>query len=429
MATGTEQLVDSLESLTLHAFEAFCQDIVSMFGNAAECSAFSAGQGCLSDLKKEFKKLASVNHVKASGVLDGEFHLLLDQAGLFVMGGVFVMLPEKRVFETIRNGTLKDADHINDAIKEVGNLLVGSWDRVFREEQKGHKHFAQTGTFVGSIWDNPTESIGLSVDQSCRYVICQIKVDDFPEFKCAAIFSEQLFAPESKPQTVQAAEPDNGEKPQPGSELSATSSDIATSCDTSPGDVDAAAILIEQNPGPVTQAIRQITQNTESIRSVTEANLLHLPAGQIMNPAVVWVDPEDTVEEVLRQMQQYNVGYVLAGRDGQISGIVSRSDIAAALSPYTRSVFSAWRRPLDDATLQIRIKWFMSRPVHTARSDTLLQSVIETMMRHSVRGLPVVDPNGQTVGLITIYDILRNLLGSSGIVTVSEPCQSPPGVQ
>ena len=50
--------------------------------------------------------------------------------------------------------SLKDADYINDAIKEVGNLLVGSWDRVFREELKDHKHFKQADTFVGSIWDD-----------------------------------------------------------------------------------------------------------------------------------------------------------------------------------------------------------------------------------------------------------------------------------
>ena len=87
MTNPTEQLAASLDALTLHGFEAFCEDIASMFGNTAECAADSAGQGPLSDLKKEFKKLASVNQVQAQGVLDGSFQLFLDQAGLFILAG------------------------------------------------------------------------------------------------------------------------------------------------------------------------------------------------------------------------------------------------------------------------------------------------------------------------------------------------------
>jgi CBS domain-containing protein len=148
-----------------------------------------------------------------------------------------------------------------------------------------------------------------------------------------------------------------------------------------------------------------------------------------MNPAVLWVDPEDTVEDVLRQMQQHNVGYVLAGRDAQIEGIISRSDIAAAISPYTRSAFAHWRRPIDDATLQIRIKWFMSRPVHTIRPETSLINVMETMMRHAVRGLPVVDANGRTVGFVTVYDVFAAMLTGAGVTVTGRPLQSPPGVE
>lgn len=419
MTSPTEQLAASLDALTLRGFEAFCEDIASMFGNTAECAADSAGQGPLSDLKKEFKKLASVNQVQAQGVLDGSFQLFLDQAGLFILAGVFVMLPEKRVLETIRGGTLKDADYINDAIKEVGNLLIGSWDRVFREEQKGHKHFQQTGTFVGSIWDNPEENIGLVVEQPCRYVVCRMKVDNFPEFKCAAVFSEQLFAAEDPLQAPQDAEPAAAPEPEPQTEPKATPLPEIT--------------YTEDNPGPVVEAIRQMTQPIEQ-NEVTGATvsapaqaLPTLSAGQVMNPAVLWVDPEDTVEDVLRQMQQHNIGYVLAGRDGQIEGLISRSDIAAAISPYTRPVFSHWRRPMDDAALQIRIKWFMSRPVHTIRPDVSLQTVMETMLRCSVRGLPVVDAGGTPLGLVSAYDVFGALLADAGVSMSGRPQQAPCG--
>ena len=453
MATDTEQLVVSLDELTLHAFEAFCEDIASMFGNTAECVADSAGQGRLSDLNKSFKKLASVNQVQAKGVLDGSFKLLLDQAGLFVLAGVFVMLPEKRILETIRSGTLKDADYINDAIKEVGNLLVGSWDRVFREEQQGHKHFKQTSTFVGSIWDAPEESIGLNIAKPCRYVICRMKVDNFPEFKCAAVFPEQLFETQAQSQMPQDAEPVAEIKPTPeveaepliempaaeaqsgASEPQAVSPELPKSDASdeeltgisSSGPIDA-----EQKPGAVSEAIRKMTQQAEqdvlvNVAAVTSMAqvLSELSAGQIMDPFVLWVNSDDTVEAVLRQMQQHNVGYVLVGRDGKTEGLVSRSDIAAAISPYTRPVFAQWRRPLDDAALQIRIKWFMSRLVHTIRPETSLQAVLETMIKYSVRGLPVVDADGKTQGMVTVYDILGVFLASAGVKFSGRPQQAP----
>ena len=438
MATETAQIAASLESLTLHSYAAFCEDIASMFGNTAECAADSAGQGNLADLKKEFKKLASVNQVQTLGILDGAFQLLLDQAGLFVLAGVFVMLPEKRIHENIRNGTLKDADYINDAIKEVGNLLVGSWDRIFREELKGHKHLKQTDTFVGSIWDKPEESIGLNADQPCRYVICRMKVDEFQEFKCAAVFSDRLF--EEKTESADTTEPRPEIQPESASPADAappktpdpTLSPAADASEEKPA-APVEPVATESKLGPVAEAIRQLTQQNTGAYSLpadvaSGMNLPALTAAQIMNPAVLWVIPDDTVEDVLRQMQQQNVGYVLAGSNGRIEGLLSRSDIAAAISPYTRSAFAHWRRPLDDATLQIRIKWFMSSPVHTIRPEASLVAVLDTMMRHSVRGLPVVDANGQTLGLITAYDVFSVLLSGAGVGIAGRPRQAPPGV-
>lgn len=476
MAAETAQIAASLESLTLHAFEAFCEDIASMFGNVAECTAECTGQGKVDDLKKEFKKLASVNQVRTQGILDGTFQLLLDQAGLFVLAGVFVMLPEKRILETIRNGTLKDADYINDAIKEVGNLLVGSWDRIFRDELQGHKHLKQTGTFVGSLWDDSQQSIGLTTDQPCRHVICRMKVDNFPEFRCAAVFSDQLFESnsESAPTqeemvSAQASQPKAPEEPAPApaaanqesvseektvpAAVEPVTEVVAQHSETSepepapaPAEVESInedkaepasapePTTTEQKPGPVAEAIRQLTQQADAANPVLSpaheaAPLPGLTAGQILSQTALWVDPEETIEEVLRQMQQQNVSYVLVGRDGQIEGLVSRSDIAAAISPYTRSVFAHWRRPLDDATLQIRIKWFMSRPVHTIRPDASMIDVMESMMRHAVRGLPVVETNGRTLGVLTVYDVFAALLGSAGVSVTGCPQQAPPGVK
>jgi len=109
-------------------------------------------------------------------------------------------------------------------------------------------------------------------------------------------------------------------------------------------------------------------------------------------------------------MQQHSTGYVLVGRDGVLEGLLSSSTIQGAISPYLRPVFAKWRRPEDDATLGIKVKWIMSRPVRTIKPDAALATVIESMCRYGGRCLPVVDSQSQVMGVITVFDVLLRVL-------------------
>ncbi|MHC5082465.1 MAG: CBS domain-containing protein [Planctomycetota bacterium] len=445
MTTTTEQLETQVSSLAAEAFSAFCEDINGMFGVEAECSELSTGSGSFAGVKKNFKKLVSINHVEAKGTLEGTYNLMFDQAGTFIIAGIFVMLPEKRINEYVKSGTTKDTDFINDAIKEVGNLLVGSWDRIYREELEGHKHFKQSGTFVGNITGESDEE-GLPVDEDCFYAVCEIKIDNFPKFKCTAVFPNSILDSDTETETSEETASDNIEKPEAvDAENETVESDEPVKADQTVEPAETAEVAAVEpvdekedvasgtpEPataanGPVTEAIQQMTQAApDGYNSLNPAqnNLGNICAKQIMNPAVLWADPEDTIEHIVNQMQQHNIGYMLVGKDAQIEGIASRSDIASAISPYTRSVFSHWRRPLDDASLQIRIKWFMTRPVQTISPDASLEVVIHTLSKHGIRALPVVDANGLVMGLITVFDIFKALTGKD--TTQGQTQQTPP---
>ena len=131
-----------------------------------------------------------------------------------------------------------------------------------------------------------------------------------------------------------------------------------------------------------------------------------------MEKEVVWAGPEDTVQDVIAKMQQHNVGYVLVGSNGVLEGLVSNSSILGAVSLYLRPMFAKWRRPQDDATLGVKVKWIMSRPVRTVRPDATLAAVIESMRRCGGRCLPVVDAKGTVQGMVTALDILLRILES-----------------
>ena len=110
---------------------------------------------------------------------------------------------------------------------------------------------------------------------------------------------------------------------------------------------------------------------------------------------------------------------MVIGRDGTIEGLVSRSDLKAGVSPYLRPAFAKWRRPSDDATLQIRVKWVMSRPVRTISPETSVVSLIEGMLEFSGRCLPVVDQENKVRGLVTVFDIFRVLLSSDESISAA----------
>jgi len=151
------------------------------------------------------------------------------------------------------------------------------------------------------------------------------------------------------------------------------------------------------------------TKNT----AVSETpSYLTITAKEIMQKDIHWCSQDISVQQAMAQMQQHDTPYTLVGSDGTLEGMISKSDLMGALSPYLRPEFARWRRRLDDATLQIKIKWIMTRSIRTIRPETPLADIMENMQRLTLRALPVADQNGKVQGLVTIFDIFRALLKS-----------------
>ena len=148
-------------------------------------------------------------------------------------------------------------------------------------------------------------------------------------------------------------------------------------------------------------------------------------AEDIMQKELLWCGGEDTVEQALTKMQESDTGYMMVGENGSIEGIVSSFDIASAVSIYLRPMFEKWRRPVDDATLQIRVKWIMARPVRTIKSDTPLAAIMDCMTRSAVNCLPVLDAQGKAVGMVTTFDIFRMLSSTVEFATAGKTPQAP----
>jgi len=189
------------------------------------------------------------------------------------------------------------------------------------------------------------------------------------------------------------------------------------------------AITDEGKEQPISETIQRMSQSSAVPPCERSLTTLALCAKDIMQKEVVWGSPDDSVQQTFAKMQQYDTGYMMVGQDGVLEGIVSKSDLTGAISPYLRPIFAKWRRPLDDATLQIRIKWIMSRPVRTIKPETSLATIMENMRQLGVLCLPVVDQQSKVQGLVAEVNIFKALLklkSSPNISTSGEVRQGQP---
>ena len=424
------------------SFQTFCDDISGMFGMDIRCNPQQITAQTIKNLQVNLKDIVALFSVNTEGVLNGNFHVVLDRQGLFILAGVVAMQPEQIILENINSGSLEDAQKEHSVLQEAGTALVGSWERIFRKGLDNNSRFVQTDIFIGNPWDTSEEKIGLAPDEEVTFVPYDLTVGSFPTFKCGIIFTKAFLANTSRPAAEQSAsdkEKARAETENSGPNVSEgiqDSEDAAQDEESVTIEKTAASkepeAVVEQKSNniekdhPISEAIKKLTRSSEvpsdesTLSTTQERPALRskyvppdLCAKDIMQKNIIWANPEDSVQQALAKIHKNDAGYLMIGRGQVLEGIVSKTNLTAALSPYLRSIFAKWRRPLDDATLQIRVKWIMGKTFNSIQPDTPLTAIMEKMCLTDLRCLPVVDKQGKVHGLITVFDVLRMFLNQS----------------
>lgn len=113
----------------------------------------------------------------------------------------------------------------------------------------------------------------------------------------------------------------------------------------------------------------------------------------------VWsVLPDTTVYDALRLMDEKNVGAVLVMKGEELLGILSERD-------YARQIILKGR-----ASKETTVKDIMSTPVVSAHPEQTPQEAMEMMTKGKFRHLAVVDADGKVIGVISMGDVVRDLL-------------------
>ena len=116
------------------------------------------------------------------------------------------------------------------------------------------------------------------------------------------------------------------------------------------------------------------------------------------NSAVVSVRPEHSVFEALRLMAEKGIGAVLVMAGKDVQGIFTERDYARKLVLQGR------------ASHQTLVRDVMTCNVLCVRPTQTTEECMAIMTENRLRHLPVVDEAGQLFGLVSIGDLVKEII-------------------
>ncbi|MCX8102209.1 MAG: CBS domain-containing protein [Geminicoccaceae bacterium] len=115
---------------------------------------------------------------------------------------------------------------------------------------------------------------------------------------------------------------------------------------------------------------------------------------------VVTIRPGASIETAVHRLALERIGALVVSEDEErIEGIVSERDVIRALAEEGAAVLGPGRRVAE----------IMTRAVRTCSPEDSVKALMDTMTRHRVRHLPVVE-GSKLIGIVSIGDVVKNRL-------------------
>lgn len=113
----------------------------------------------------------------------------------------------------------------------------------------------------------------------------------------------------------------------------------------------------------------------------------------------VWsVSPTETVFGAIARMAELDIGALLVMQEDELVGILSERD-------YARKIALAGK-----ASKETRVEEIMTPRVYCVELDQTVDEAMALMTNRRVRHLPVVDQDGGVIGVISIGDVVKDII-------------------
>jgi CBS domain-containing protein len=185
------------------------------------------------------------------------------------------------------------------------------------------------------------------------------------------------------------------------------------------GDVNRA---LDQVAGQVGETAFSLAKATRTPAGEAARERLHKHHGKfhsrvrdVMTADVVTIDRITPFKDIARLLVEQHISGVpvlIMGR--HVAGLVTEGDLIAARdkSAGTRRSWTGLLRHSTDSYRHHRLlaEQLMSAPAVTIHPDATIATAADSMTRHHIKRLPVVDSDGALIGLVSRRDLLRVFL-------------------
>jgi CBS domain-containing protein len=131
---------------------------------------------------------------------------------------------------------------------------------------------------------------------------------------------------------------------------------------------------------------------------------LECTTGQFMTRSVVTVTRRHTMRELAALFETHDFNSFPVVEEGKILGIVTKFDFLRAFAFTIGQIV-----PHYDELMQRTVAETMTEAVLHVEPTTPLTRVLERMVCHRTRSLPVVGPQHRLIGMISREDVMRAL--------------------
>jgi acetoin utilization protein AcuB len=131
-----------------------------------------------------------------------------------------------------------------------------------------------------------------------------------------------------------------------------------------------------------------------------------------MSKDVITVDVEDSMHEAVKLLKEKGIRMLPVVKKGKLVGIVTDRDLkrSAASDATTLDVHE-----LLYLVSKIKVGSIMTKNPITVPQNFTVEETAEVLLKNKISGAPVVDQNGDVVGMITQTDLFRVLIALTGV--------------
>ena len=142
--------------------------------------------------------------------------------------------------------------------------------------------------------------------------------------------------------------------------------------------------------------------------------ILHDPVRDLEPHAPVCVRPNTTLREAIDTMNRVRLGCVLVTQGDRLVGILTERDVL--------------RQVVGKLDLDAAVEKAMTPNPQTIRIESSIAFALNKMHVGGYRHLPVVDAKGSPVGVVSVRDVVRFIVGLFPDTVLNTPPTPPVGV-